>query len=335
MSRNDALYLGIEIGGTKLQLGVGPGDGTLAGLWRGGVDVAAGGEGIRKQIVAAVPELLAQAGVEREQVVGVGIGFGGPVDDATATVIKSHQIEGWDDFPLAKWIADLLGLPAVLGNDADVAGLAEALFGAGKGLSPVFYITIGSGIGGGLIVNGEIYRGVGRGAAEIGHLQFESYLVHPFKDPEGVYHIRAKTLEELASGWGIAETAKRCVDTEKPIRSLLYSRAQKQKRPLTAKDVAAAARQGDAFAESILKASIRYLADAICHVITLLCPRRIVIGGGVSLIGEQQLFEPLRRQVAERCFKPFAGCYDIVPAALGEEVVVHGALALARRRLAK
>src|SRR5881396_3073492 len=165
------MFLGIEIGGTKLQLGLGPGDGTLAGLWRGTVDVAAGPEGIRQQILAVVPELLEQSRIGRSQVVGAGIGFGGPVDDATQTVIKSHQIEGWDNFALADWITDLLGWPAVLGNDADVAGLAEALFGAGKGLSPIFYITIGSGIGGGLIIDGEIYRGCGRGAAEIGHLR--------------------------------------------------------------------------------------------------------------------------------------------------------------------
>src|SRR6516164_6859536 len=165
------MYLGIEIGGTKLQLGVGADTGALAGLWRGAVDAAAGPEGIRRQITAAVPELLARAGVERGRLRGVGIGFGGPVDDATHTVIKSHQIEGWDDFPLADWVGDVVGLPAVLGNDADVAGLAEALHGAGKGLSPVFYITIGSGIGGGLILDGEIYRGCGRGAAEIGHLR--------------------------------------------------------------------------------------------------------------------------------------------------------------------
>src|SRR5215468_8969152 len=165
------MYLGIEIGGTKLQLGIGPDDGKLPGLWRGTVDVAAGPEGIRRQIVAAVPELLARAGSARGELRGVGIGFGGPVDDATHTVIKSHQIDGWDDFPLADWISELLDLPAALGNDADVAGLAEALHGAGKGLSPIFYITIGSGIGGGLIINGEIYRGCGRGAAEIGHLR--------------------------------------------------------------------------------------------------------------------------------------------------------------------
>src|SRR5437868_11240499 len=89
-------YLGIEIGGTKLQLGVGPGDGTLAGLWRGTVDVAAGPEGIRRQITVAVPELLAKAAVLRSRLQGVGIGFGGPVDDPTRAVIKSHQVKGWD-----------------------------------------------------------------------------------------------------------------------------------------------------------------------------------------------------------------------------------------------
>src|SRR5579872_4670709 len=184
------MFLGIEIGGTKLQVGVGAADGVLAGLWRGTVDVAAGPEGIRKQIAAAVPELLATSGIDRATLCGVGIGFGGPVDDSTQTIIKSHQIDGWDGFPLADWISDLVGLPAALGNDADVAGLAEALHGAGKGLSPIFYITVGSGIGGGLIIDGQIYRGCGRGAAEIGHLRIVS---------NGILGI----LEDFSSGWGI------------------------------------------------------------------------------------------------------------------------------------
>ena len=165
------MYLGIEIGGTKLQLGVGADDGVLAGLWRGtrGRGRRAGGHppADRRGRAGAAGAGRPRA---RADCSGVGIGFGGPVDDATQTVIKSHQIEGWDNFPLADWVGDVVGLPAVLGNDADVAGLAEALHGAGKGLSPIFYITIGSGIGGGLIIDGEIYRGCGRGAAEIGHL---------------------------------------------------------------------------------------------------------------------------------------------------------------------
>jgi glucokinase len=318
------VFLGIEIGGTKLQLGVGPGDSTLAGLWRGAVDVEAGGEGIRRQILAAVPELLARAGVERTALRGVGIGFGGPVDDATQTVIKSHQIAGWDGFPLAKWLEDLLGLPAVLGNDADVAGLAEALFGSGKGLSPIFYITIGSGIGGGLIINGEIYRGVGRGAAEIGHLRMA---VEDRTDACLCWSI----LEEVASGWGIAEQARAAWRNNQD--SPLWQLVEGQPDRITARHVALAAEQDDGLAQWLLEEACDHLAEAICHVVALLCPRRIVIGGGVSLMGEKLLFEPLRRLVAERVFRPFAGLTDIVPAALGEEVVVHGAIALARKRI--
>lgn len=304
------MYLGIEIGGTKLQLGLGAGDGTLAALWRGTVAPAAGADGIRRQIVQAVPELLAQARVDRAALAGAGIGFGGPVDDATHSVIRSHQIDGWDHFPLAAWVADVVGVPAVLGNDADVAGLAEAVFGAGKGHSPVFYITIGSGIGGGLVINGEIYRGSGRGAAEIGHLRL-------FGEGRG-YDI----LEHFASGWAIERAARQAVGPNP-------SAGQPER--LTTRAIGAAAQAGDPRAIGLLDAALRQLAEGICHVIALLCPRRIVIGGGVALIGAECLFAPLRRLVAERAFKPFAGCYEIVPAALGEEVVVHGAVALARR----
>jgi glucokinase len=321
-------YLGIEIGGTKLQLGVGADDGVLAGLWRGAVDVAAGPEGIRRQITVAVPELLAKANLDRSLVKGVGVGFGGPVDDRARTVIKSHQIEGWDDFPLADWVSEVVGLPAALGNDADVAGLAEALHGAGKGLSPIFYITIGSGIGGGFIIDGEIYRGVGRGAAEIGHLRFKQTenWVPGVKSWSPVL----LTVEEMASGFGIANRARWAGPSDE-----LLIRCDGVLEDITAQMAAEAARDGDRFCQELLHSAWDCLADAVCHVIALLCPRRIVIGGGVSLIGEQLLFEPLRRLVAGRVFRPFAGLTDIVPAALGEEVVVHGAIALARRRIGK
>src|SRR5262245_5040360 len=229
-----SMFLGVEIGGTKLQLGLGRGDGALAGLWRGAVDPAQGADGIRRQIVQAVPELLVQAKNDRSQLRGVGIGFGGPVDDATRTVIKSHQIEGWDNFPLADWIGELVGLPASLGNDADVAGLAEALFGAGKGLSPIFYITIGSGIGGGLIIDGEIYRGCGRGAAEIGHLCVAGL--------QGLPTI----LEHVASGWGMQQ-----VFTE------LTGVAQ----PPSAAEIARGAAGNNAAARGVLDFALQRLAE--------------------------------------------------------------------------
>jgi glucokinase len=317
------MYLGIEIGGTKLQLGLGPGDGTLLGLWRGHVVPAAGSAGIRRQIQEAVPELLARTGRQRQEIRGVGIGFGGPVEDARRRVIKSHQIAGWDDFPLADWLEEVLGWPAVLGNDADVAGLAEALFGAGKGLSPIFYVTVGSGIGGGLILQGEIYRGVGRGAAEIGHLRLAW----------GGEGGPCRLVEEVASGWALEREARQRAATAGAAAACVLQLAGGRPENIRAQHLAEAARRGDPFAWSILRPAWECLAEALCQVIALLCPRRLILGGGVSLMGEEVFFTPLRQLVAARVFPPFRDCYDIVPAALGETSVVHGALALARRRL--
>ena len=293
------MLLGIEIGGTKLQLGLGEGDGTLAGLWRGSVALSDGGDGIRRQIDTAIPELLARCGVDRSAVRGVGVGFGGPTDDATQSVVKSHHVDGWTGFPLAAWLTDHHKWPAVICNDADVAGLAEAVYGAGRGLSPIFYMTVGSGIGGGLVIDGKIYRGVGRGAGEVGHLR----PAFPLDSP-----LRGEILEAFASGWGIGRAGGS-----------------------TGKEVADAAIAGDPAALAVLDQAAQALAEGVCSVIKLLCPRRIVIGGGVSLIGEALLFGPVRKYVAERGFEAFAGLTDIVPAELGEEVVVHGALALARQ----
>lgn len=305
------MFIGIEIGGTKLQLGLGSDDGKLVGLWRSTVDVGRGGEGIREMIVAAIPRLLDSADIPRSALRGVGIGFGGPIDDRTGRVIRSHQIRGWDDFPLAEWLGESLGLPVYLGNDADVAGLAEATHGAGRGLSPVFYITVGSGIGGGLVIDGRIARGTGRGAAEIGHLRIRT--------PDGY-----RSLEAIASGWGMANRATARLAQGDGTDSSLRSRGR-----ISAQTITGAARDGDAFAARILDESLDVLAEAICTTIALICPACAVIGGGVSLGGEAQFFAPLRAKVAARVFVPFAGLTAIVPASLGEEVVVHGAIALA------
>lgn len=321
------MFLGIEIGGTKLQLGVGAGDGTLAALWRGTVEPTSGADGIRRQIMHAVPELLAQADLPRARLLGIGVGFGGPVDDVTRTVIKSHQIHGWDGFPLADWLGDLLELPAALGNDADVAGLAEALFGAGAGCSPIFYVTVGSGIGGGLVLDGRIHRGTGRGAAEIGHLRLSTAA----DDPAGVAADAEDVLEHYASGWAIARHAERFVWLRRIVDPDLVA-AVEGPGGATARLVAEAAARGDSGARDVLDFATRMLARALGQVIALVCPRRIVIGGGVPLMGEALFFAPLRRAIAERVFTPFAECYDVVPAALGEAVVVHGALALARQQ---
>lgn len=300
------MFLAIEIGGTKLQMALGQGNGRLDALWREKVDPTKGGEGIRQQIALAIGGFLGENNLRKIDLLGAGIGFGGPVDTDLGETITSHQIHGWDRFPLQKWLADQLGCRVVLGNDADVAGLGEAVHGAGRGADPVFYVTVGSGIGGGLITGGKIARGAGKGAAEIGHLRL---------GPDG------DILEHHSSGWGIQNRFKAAIARGEP------SSLSGQANP-TVPDIAKAAANGDATAVKVLQGSIRDLAWGLCQVIALICPRRIVIGGGVSLLGEDWFFKPLRAQVDSLVFKPFLGLTEIVPAALGEEVVLHGALEL-------
>lgn len=314
------LLLGIEIGGTKLQIGLGRGDGSLIGLERRRVVPEAGAEGIRAQIVEAARTLLARREAAPAGVAALGIGFGGPVDAARGIVTVSNQIGGWAGFPLADWARRELDVPRVaLQNDADTAALGEARFGAGIGCDPVLYVTVGSGIGGGLIVDGSIYRGAGRGAVEIGHL-----VVGDGPEPA--------TLEGIASGWSIAREARRVAEAS-PRDTPLLRHCGGDPARISTELVAAAATDGDEDALRVLTAASAAMGRALGHAVTLLAPRRIILGGGVSLIGEHLWFEPIRRATAGRAFGPFRDAYDIVPAALGEEVVIHGALALARDSL--
>src|SRR5690242_11996624 len=139
-------FLAIEIGGTKLQVYAGTGDGQIVDKVRFAVERAAGGKGIRAQIAAALPALL-----EKWKPQAIGVGFGGPVRWRTGELARSHHVEGWSGFPLAGWLSERTGLPAVVDNDANVAALGEALHGAGMGKDPVFYTTLGSGVGGGFV----------------------------------------------------------------------------------------------------------------------------------------------------------------------------------------
>jgi glucokinase len=295
------MFLGIEIGGTKLQLGVGTGDGSPPlVLERREVDSGRGAEGILQQIREVGTELARAHAVER-----IGIGFGGPVLADRGRVIRSHQVDGWDDFPLAQWCQEKLGKPAVIGNDCDVAAVAEARCGAGRGRRIVFYVTVGTGVGGGLCVDGRPYGGSRPAVAEIGHLR-------PGLDALDPHH----TVESIASGRGIETHA----------RTLLTDADPQQ---LTARHVAQAAAAGDLRARETLERACRTLGWAIAQTITLTAPEVVVVGGGVSLIGEELFFGPLRAAVRQYVFPPLAESYELRPAELGELVVVHGALALA------
>ncbi len=316
------LLLGIEIGGTKLQLGLGHDDGSIVALERRTIVPEQGAEGVRNQVLECLDALNRRA---ETPITAIGVGFGGPVDAGRGVVTTSNQVPGWDRFPLADWLRQKTGVArAAVQNDADTAGLGEARFGAGVGISPVLYVTIGSGIGGGLILDGKIYRGAGAGALEIGHL----WVIDRNDADLGVV-----TLEKAASGWAIGDAAKRYVTTHKrsgPAANWsVLALAGGQVDAIKAPHVAQAALEGDMEARLILDRATTAMANALGQAVTLLAPKRIILGGGVSLIGEDAWLCPIRKKLEACVFPPFRDSFDIVPAALGEEVVVKGALALA------
>ena len=301
-------FLGIEIGGTKLQLVAGDADARITARRRFTVDKARGGAGIREQIAAALPKLMDLA-----KPAAIGVGFGGPVDSATGQICCSHQIEGWSDFPLGEWLRGLTGLPVTVDNDANTAALGEALRGAGVGVgsNPVFYVTLGSGVGGGLVVAGRIYHGAKPGEAEIGHVRL---------DKSGV------TIEQRCAGWAVDRKIREACQREprSPLAQLTADADHGEARAL-----APALAQGDALARRILDEVADDLAFGLSHVTQLMHPEVIVLGGGLSLVGE-----PLRAAVASALkryvMEAFAPGPRVALAGLGEDAVPTGALLLAQ-----
>jgi glucokinase len=303
-------FLAIEIGGTKLQLFAGTGDGTIIDRRRFFVDRARGAEGIREQIAQAVPELIA-----KWNPAAIGVGYGGPVDWRSGRIWRSYHIQGWSDFPLGEWLREQTGLPVFVENDSNLAALGEALCGAGKGLNPVFYTNMGSGVGGGLVVDGRLYHGAPPGEMEIGHLRLN--------DPQRI-------LEDDCAGWSL----------DRQIREAIAKAPESKLAQLVAADPGGEARHlkaaleaNDPLAQSLLHTLAGHFAKALGFVVQLLHPEGIVIGGGVSLIGE-----PLRAAVAERLPQFIMDVYRPGPqirlAGLREESVPVGALLMAADRLA-
>jgi glucokinase len=300
------MMLGIEIGGTKLQFVLADEAGTICGRRMLPVDPARGAVGIRQQIQGALPELL-----RGHRILRAGVGFGGPVDWKTGRICRSHQIEGWSEFDLRGWLEPLAGAPVVVDNDANVAALGEAARGAGVGFNPVFYVTLGSGVGGGLVVDGRIYHGAKPGEAELGHVRLDRH---------------GTIVEARCSGWAVDARIR---ELKASAPGSVLARLAGQTVGGEARHLATAWQQGDAAARRLLQETAEDLAFGLSHVVHLIHPEIIILGGGLAGVGE-----PLRASV-EGALRPFmmeafAPGPKVTLAALGEDAVPVGALELAR-----
>lgn len=277
--------LAIDIGGTKLTLGLFR-EQTLVERATRATDRHGGPSWMLQQIVEIAREWVAKYDVQ-----GCGIGFGGPVDFVSQRVICSTHVAGWNDFDLVGEIGKRLGLKAAIDRDTMVGALGEGQYGAGIGARPLFYITISTGIGGGLLTESGLYHGADSFACEIGH-----HTVQP-EGPECLCGARG-CLERLCAGLWLER------DYGRPASELL----------------------GD---PAFVTQYVRPLARGIKNCIMFLNPARIVIGGGISKAGEA-LFVPLREELDRQITAWSRARIDVVPAKLGDDSILWGALALAQ-----
>lgn len=316
------MLIGIEIGGTKLQVAVGDEKGNIYRIERGAVQKDWQSKEILNWVTETTKKCVKGTEQEEKTIQGIGIGFGGPVNSIEGKVLVSHQISGWQGFPLKKWFEDTFSVPTILANDANSAGWAEFVCGRGRGTRNFFYMNIGSGIGGALILDGKLHDGQGLGAGEIGH----TYVPDWTRTEPGAYD----KLENICSGWSIERRLQK--ENYVPRHSSLWKKVNGNMGRFTCVLLGKCAEEGDAFACVELDRIAQSIGLAIANVITLFHPERIALGGGVSLMGDV-LLNRIRKVVDSCVFTPFRNQYEIAPCELAEQVVLVGALLLAGKQL--
>ena len=320
-ARSDRYILGVDLGGTNIVVGAMSVDGTREfGMHEIPTRAAMGADAVVERIVQLIErvaaETMAATGASREALLGVGIGSPGPLDRERGLVIFTPNL-GWRDFPLRDRVRDAVGLPATLDNDANCATLGEWWRGAAQGGRNVIGLTIGTGIGGGLILAGRLYHGASDVAGEIGHATIDST---GRRCGCGNYGC----LEAYASGPAIAERAREALAGGEP--SAMPALVGGDLSRLSAALVYQAARDGDRLALEVVRETARLLGAGVANLLNIFNPDTVVLAGGVAQAGDA-LFEPMRAEVRRRAFKPAVDACRIVPGSLQGKAGVVGAIA--------
>ena len=320
--RNGSFIIGVDLGGTKISAGAVSLDGAhIAGVRSIPTQPELGAEGVVERIYSVIDGVIAdtidETGVSRKDIIGIGIGAPGPLIREKGIVVVAPNL-GWKDYPLRDRITSRFGLPATLDNDANCATVGEWWLGAARGGRNVVGITIGTGIGGGLIINEQLYHGASDVAGEIGHTTIDVNGRHCKCGNYGC-------LEAYASGPAIATRAREALMRE-DTASLLPALVDGQLDRITAELVYDAAKKGDSLANEIVRDTARYLGAGIASLLNVINPDVVVIAGGVTRAGEA-LFGPLRAEVRRRAFTPAVQAAKIVAAELPGTAGVVGAVA--------
>ncbi len=306
--------IGIDVGGTNVKIALVDGEGKI--IYSNSVPTFAqmGYEYTVNNIKQAIRDLMKETNTEAKDIQGIGFDFPGQVDCKTGVVKNAPNIPGWVNVPIAQMIEEEFNIPTRIDNDVRCAALGELKFGAGRGCENFVCITVGTGIGSGLVINGKVVRGAANAAGEIGHIKLQ------MEDGPLCGCGDSGCLEAFASGPSIVAMAQEYLKGGKSAKF----RELAGDGEITPYIVAKAAEAGDPVAKRIFEKMGYYIGMGLTSVINLLNPEKIIIGGGVAECGEL-LLDPIRRTINDRAMKVQREAVEIVPAELGNSAGVIGA----------
>jgi glucokinase len=320
--RPDApLILAADLGGTNVRAAVMNRAGKILGSGRAPSHSMEGVSETVSQIVAAAREAIADAGVGTDALAGFGIGVPGHIDPSGGRILWTPNFyeDGvpWSEVALGPQLEAALGIKTVMGNDANVAALGEFRFGGGQGTRTMVMFTLGTGIGGGLILDGKLWVGSTGGGGELGHI----IVAAGQRGGAAAYG----SLESMGQIGAIVERAQRKISQGR--KTLLADLHEGRWRLLTPKDIADAAEAGDPVAMEVFEETGYYIGLGVASVVNLISPEKVVIGGGVALSGEL-ILDPIRRAARANGIKTLMDACEIVEATLGDEAGIYGAAGL-------
>lgn len=310
--------IGVDIGGTKTAVVLSTAPPEVSGRIEFPTHPERGPEPAIADIKAGIRELLAKAGATPADIAGIGVSCGSPLDPVAGVIQSPPNLATWIDVPIVEVLRNEFSCPVNLENDANAGAVAEHRFGAGRGSRHMIFLTMGTGLGAGIIADGRLYQGATDAAGEIGHVRLTR------TGPVG--YRKAGSVEGWASGGGMARVAQREIDAAR--RNGLSSRLLQVESPATARDVLHAAQAGDKLALRIIAICGRRLGETLGILVDILNPERIVIGGLAMRFGELVL-KPARRWMNKEALGPSAAACRIVPAQLGERIGDVAALCIA------
>ena len=308
-------FLGVDIGGTKVAVGIVDGEGKILAQGRKPMIANGTAEAGLEAVVAAIDSMMPQGKIQ-----SIGICAPGPLDPKTGIVLNPPNVPCWRNFPLAQRIASKYQVPVKVDNDANAAALAETRWGAARGYRYVFYATIGTGIGSGIVLDGQIYHGNTGSAAEGGHVTID------FRGPVCACGKRG-CIEILASGTAIGARARAKLKADPSRKSPILEFADGEVPSVTSEAVARAYAAGDQLATEILLETVDFLVPWLGTIVDLLDPDVLVMGGGVAAM-LKPFFEEIKKRLPAWCINPRASEIPLLMAHYGADAGIAGGAAL-------